>query len=214
MEDLSFVGRRLPKIDARDKVTGRAEYINDLTRPGMLYGKIKYSEQAHARILNIDASAARKLPGVKAVLTADDAPEIRIGFMKDNMPLKKGKVRQFRDEVAAVAAVDPETAAEAVELIKVEYEPLPAIFDPLEAMKPDAPLIHEIDPRGKPIESNVLRLPWKLACGDVDQGRQASRHVVEDNFTTTWVSHCCMGTSGCVAERIMPGVQKPHWTAP
>lgn len=200
MEDLSFVGQRLPKIDARDKVTGRAVYINDLTKPGMLYGKIKYSEHAHARILNIDTSAARKLPGVKAVLTADDVPDMRLGFMKDNMPLKKGKVRQFRDEVAAVAAVDPETAAEAIESIEVEYEPLPAIFDPLEALKPDAPLIHETDARGKPLESNVLRLPWKLVCGDVDQGRREAKYVAEDSFTTTWVSHCCMGVSGCLAE--------------
>jgi len=200
MAELSFVGRRLPKIDARDKVTGRAAYINDLKRPGMLHGKIKYSQYAHARILNIDASAAEKLPGVKAVLTGRDIPEMRIGFMKDITPLKKDKVRQFRDEVAAVAAVDPDIAAEAVDLIKVEYEPLPAVFDPLEALKPDAPLIHETDARGKPAKSNLLSLRWKLICGDVEEGRRRSKYLVEDRFQATWVSHCCLGVSGCVAE--------------
>ncbi|MEW5725285.1 MAG: xanthine dehydrogenase family protein molybdopterin-binding subunit [Thermodesulfobacteriota bacterium] len=200
MTELKYVGQPLPKADARDKVTGRAVYINDLKRPGMLYGKIKYSEHAHARIVNIDTSRAKALPGVKAVLTGQDVPEIRLGFMKDNLPLKKGKVRQYRDEVAAVAALDPETAAEAVELIKVEYEPLPAVFDPLEALKEDAPLVHETDPKGAPLTSNKLRLPWKLVCGDVDEGRRQARHAVEDRFQVTWVNHCCMGTSGCIAE--------------
>ena len=200
MTELSYVGRRIAKTDAAEKVTGRAVYINDLKRPGLLYGKIKYSDYPHARIKHIDTSKAKKLPGVKLVLTGEDIPEMRIGFMKDNMPLKKGKVRQQRDEVAAVAAVDPDTAAEAVELIEVEYEPLPGIFDPLEAMKPDAPLIHELDFKGREIKSNVLRLPWNLVCGDIEQGRAGSKHIVEDNFRTTWVNHCCMGVSGCLAE--------------
>ncbi|MEW6266311.1 MAG: xanthine dehydrogenase family protein molybdopterin-binding subunit [Thermodesulfobacteriota bacterium] len=200
MGELRYVGRPLPKVDAREKVTGKAVYINDLTRPGMLHGKIKYSDHAHARIVNLDVSAARKLRGVKAVLTGDDLPDLRIGFLKDNPPLKKGKVRQFRDEVAAVAAIDPDIAAEAVELIKVEYEPLPAVFDPLEALEPGAPLIHETDARGRPLTSNLLNLPWKLVCGDVEAGRRQSRFVAENTYRTTWVSHCCLGVSGCVAE--------------
>ena len=198
--DLQYVGQRLPKTDARDKVTGRAVYINDLTRPGMLWGKIKYSEHAHARILNIDVSAALKLPGVKAVLTGEDVPDMKLGFMKDNLPLKKGKVRQFRDEVAAVAAIDPDIAAEAVELIKVEYEPLPAVFDPFEALKPDAPLVHETDPKGRPLKSNLLSLPWKLVCGDMEEGRRQAKYMVEDNFKVSWVNHCCLGVSGCISE--------------
>jgi CO/xanthine dehydrogenase Mo-binding subunit len=200
MTDLSHVGKRLPKTDAVDKVSGRAIYINDFKKPGMLHGRIKYSDCVHGRIKNIDVSAAQKLPGVKLVITGEDIPDIPIGFMKDNRPLKKGKVRQYRDEVAAVAATDPDIAAEAVELIKVEYEELPAVFDPEEALKPDAPLIHEIDARGKPVESNRLKLPWKLVCGDVDEGRKQSRYMVEDEFRATWVNHCCMGVSGCLAE--------------
>jgi CO/xanthine dehydrogenase Mo-binding subunit len=200
MTDLSHVGKRLPKTDAVDKVSGRAIYINDFKKPGMLHGRIKYSDCVHGRIKNIDVSAAQKLPGVKLVITGEDIPDIPIGFMKDNRPLKKGKVRQYRDEVAAVAATEPDIAAEAVELIKVEYEELPAVFDPEEALKPDAPLIHEIDARGKPVESNRLKLPWKLVCGDVDEGRQQSKYMVEDEFRATWVNHCCMGVSGCLAE--------------
>ncbi|MFH1137236.1 MAG: xanthine dehydrogenase family protein molybdopterin-binding subunit [Pseudomonadota bacterium] len=200
MTEFNHVGRRLPKLDAREKVTGRALYINDLHKPGILYGKIKYSDHAHARILNIDVSQARKVPGVKAVLTAADVPEIRIGFMKDNPVLKKDKVRQFRDEVAAVAAVDPDAAAEAAALIKVDYEPLPAVFDPVEALRPGAPLIHEFDGRGRPNKSNSLNLPWKLVCGDVDAGRAAARYTAEDDFQVTWVNHCCLGVSGCLAE--------------
>ena len=134
------------------------------------------------------------------MLTAQDVPDIRIGFMKDNPVLKKDKVRQFRDEVAAVAAVDPEIAQEAVDLIEVEYEPLPAIFDPVEALKPEAPLIHELDGRGRPQKSNALSLPWKLVCGDVDAGRDQARYIAEDDFKVTWVNHCCMGVSGCLAE--------------
>jgi CO/xanthine dehydrogenase Mo-binding subunit len=105
-------------------------YIHDMTRPGMLYGKIKFSDHAHAKIKHIDTSRAEKLPGVRAVITGYNTPEIRIGFIKDNFALKRDKVRQFRDEVAAVAATDPDIAAEAVDLIHVEYEDLPGVFPP------------------------------------------------------------------------------------
>jgi xanthine dehydrogenase molybdenum-binding subunit len=197
-------------MDAAQKVAGRAQYIQDLKKPGMLHGAIKYSDQVHARILSIDASRARKLPGVKAVLTGDDIPLIPIGFMKDNLALKKGKVRQYRDEVAAVAAINSEIAREAVDLIQVEYEPLPAVFDPEEALLPGAPLIHETDAKGGPNKSNRLKLPWNLVCGDVDAGRAASTHVVEDRFSTTWVAHCCLGASGCLAEFDLSGNLTMH----
>ena len=105
-------------------------YIHDITLPGMLYGKIKFSDHAHARIKHIDTSRAEKLPGVRAVITGYNTPEIRIGFIKDNFALKRDKVRQFRDEVAAVAATDPDIAAEAIDLIQVEYEELPGVFFP------------------------------------------------------------------------------------
>jgi xanthine dehydrogenase molybdenum-binding subunit len=194
MQSLCSVGKRVPKIDAVDKATGRAQYIQDLKLPGMLYGKILYSKFPHARIVKIDTSRARELPGVRAVITGEDIPEIKMGVYKDNRPLKAGKVRSYRDEVAAVAATDPDTAEEALSLIEVIYEPLPGIFDPEEAMQKGAPLVHEAH------KTNVLRMPWKLHYGDVDAARQEAAWVVEDRFSTTWVTHCCMGASGAVAE--------------
>ncbi len=195
---LQAVGKRLPKLDALDKVQGKAVYIHDLKMPRMLYGKILWSRHAHARILNIDTSRAEKLPGVRAVITGYNTPEIKVGFLKDNPVLKKDKVRQYRDEVAAVAAESLEIAEEAVRLIEVEYEPLPAVFDPVEAMREGAPLIHE--EKG----SNILKLPWKLICGDPDEGRRQADFVVEETFLLPWVTHCCLGTSGCLAE-FQPG---------
>ena len=198
MGDL-FVGKSYPRMD-KDKVTGRAVYINDMKLPRMLYGKILYSSRPHARIKNIDTSQAEKLHGVRAVLTGFNTPDVRVGFIGDQTPLKKEKVRQFRDEVAAVAAIDEDTAEEALDLIKVEYEDLPALFDPIEAMKKDAPLIHEFDARGKPRRNNILPLPWKLAVGDIDSARTESAYVVKDDFRTQWVHQACMGTSGGIAE--------------
>ena len=116
-----MVGQRIPKRDALDKVTGRARYIQDVKLPGMLYGKILYSKYPHARIEKIDTSRAEKLPGVRAVLTGDQLPPLKFGFYKDNTPLKSGTVRSYRDEVAAVAAIDPEIAREALNLIEVTY---------------------------------------------------------------------------------------------
>ena len=194
METLSSVGKRIPKRDAIDKVTGRANYIQDLKVPGMLYGKILRSKYPHARIVRIDTSRAKKLLGVRAVITAEDVPQIRYGFMKDQPVLKSGKVRSYRDEVAAVAAIAPEIAEEALDLITVEYEALPGVFDPLEAMKEDAPLVHEEN------KSNLLKLPWKLVAGDVEEARKSSAFVAEDEFEVTWVTHCCLGTEGILAD--------------
>ncbi|MBW1918628.1 MAG: xanthine dehydrogenase family protein molybdopterin-binding subunit [Deltaproteobacteria bacterium] len=200
MSEYLYVGKSTPRTIETDKVTGRAVYISDLRRPGMLFGKILYSRYAHAKIKGIDTSKAEKLQGVRAVLTGRDIPEVRVGFLKDQTVLKKDVVRQFRDEVAAVAATSPEIAEEALGLIEVEYEELPAVFDPIEAMKEDAPLVHEIDARGRPVRSNILPLPWKFSAGDIEQGRKDSAYIAKDNVRTTWVNQCCMGTSGCVAE--------------
>jgi xanthine dehydrogenase molybdenum-binding subunit len=192
--NFNVVGQKIPKKDAPLKVTGQAIYIDDVELPGMLYGKILFSKYPHARILNIDTSKAERLFGVKAVLTAKDfPPNFRIGFMKDNPPLKSGKVLSTRDEIAAVCAISPEIAEEAINLIEVEYEVLPGVFDPITAMRADSPILHE------EIGSNVLKLPWKLTCGDVEKAKKESAYVVEDTFTTQWVTHCCMATSGCVA---------------
>lgn len=193
MDSFAVVGKRVPKLDAVDKATGKARYIQDLTLPEMLYGKILYATYPHARIVRIDTSGAEKLPGVRAVLTGEDIPPIRMGVYKDNPPLKAGKVRSYRDEVAAVAASSPEIAAAALEKIEVTYEALPAVFDPEAAMAAGAPLIHENH------KTNVLKMPWKLHYGDVEAARDQARYTVSERFSTTWVTHCCMGTSGCIA---------------
>ena len=194
MQNLCSVGKRVPKLDAVDKATGRAQYIQDLKLPGMLYAKILYSKYAHAKIVKIDTTKAKALPGVLAVLTGEDIPDIRMGVYKDNRPLKKEKVCSFRDEVAAVAATSPDIAEAALNCIEVTYEALPAIFDPETAMQEGAPLIHEAH------KTNILKMPWKLHYGDVEAAKKEAAFVVEDRFTTTWVTHCCMGTSGAIAE--------------
>ena len=122
MGGLPTIGQRIPKKDAPLKVTGSAVYIQDLKVPGMLHGKILYSKYPHAKILNIDTSKAAKLPGVKAVLTGATIPAFKFGVMKDNPPLKSGKVCSMRDEVAAVAAITPEIAGEALDLIEVDMK--------------------------------------------------------------------------------------------
>ena len=194
MEELGTVGKKIPKVDAVDKVTGRSIYVQDLKVPGMLYGKILRSKYPHAKIVRIDTSKAKRLLGVRSVITASDTPEILFGFLKDQPVLKAGKVRSYRDEVAAVAAVDPETAQEALDLIEVEYEPLPGVFEPDEAMKEDAPLVHD------EYKSNRVNLSWKLKSGDVDWARDHSAFKVRDRYALTWVTHCCMGTEGIIAD--------------
>ena len=200
MTDFKHIGKKTSRPDGADKAAGRAIYIHDLTRPGMLYGKIKFSESPHALIKHIDTSKAERLPGVKAVITAYNTPEIRIGFLRDNFALKKEKVRQYRDEVAAVAAIDPEIAEEAVDSITIDYDPLPGIFSPEEAIKEGAPLIHETDSQGRKRTDNYLPLRYHHESGDMESGRREADYTAEGRYTTPLVQQSCMGTAGCIAE--------------
>ena len=125
MEKYSVIGKSVPKMDGRVKVTGQAKYTGDLRFPNMLVGKILTSPHAHARILSIDTSAAEKLPGVKAVITHKDVPSLKYGISParwDENILCMEKVRFVGDKVAAVAALDEDTVYKALKLIKVEYE--------------------------------------------------------------------------------------------
>ncbi len=205
MRELDYVGKNRVRPDAADKAAGRAFYIHDLVRPGMLYGKVKFAEQPHARIRHIDASRAERLPGVRAVITAHNTPELRMGFLRDNFVLKKDVVRQHRDEVAAVAAIDPDIAAEAIELIKVEYEPLPAVFTPEAALAEGAVLVHERDATGKPRTDNVLPVSVHHESGDLAAAERASKHIAEGDYSTPLIQQSCMGTSGCIAELDIAG---------
>ena len=200
MNNFRHIGKETRRPDAPDKAAGKAHYIHDLQRPGMLYGKIKFSNHPHARIKHIDTSQAERLNGVRAVITSNNSPEVRLGFLRDNFALKKDKVRQYRDEIAAVAAIDPDTAEEAVELIKLEYEPLPGLFSPREAMKKGSPLIHETDARGSPRNDNLVPLRFHHESGDLHAGKRAAKYVAEGEFSTPRVQQCCLGTAGCIAE--------------
>jgi CO/xanthine dehydrogenase Mo-binding subunit len=134
------------RVDGVEKVSGQATYAADVVRPGMLHAKILRSPLPHARIASIDVSKARALPGVHTVLTAQDLPDALIGrSMRDMSILARDRVRFIGEKVAAVAAEDVETAERALDLIEIEYEELPAVFDPVEAIKPGAPHVHEPD---------------------------------------------------------------------
>lgn len=193
-DELSVVGERVAKLDAPAKVTGQVVYGHDMKLPRMLYGKILRSEHAHARILSIDTTKAKALHGVKAVITAEHIPEIKIGWARDHPVLKAGKVCSMRDEIAAVAAIDEDIAQEALELIEVEYEELPGVFDPEEAIKPGAPIIHE----GAP-DNIQEKMRQSYFHGDVHQGFVDSDVVIEDRLRLPFVTHCCMGTCFCLA---------------
>ena len=153
MEELLYVGKPLPRKDGPDKVTGRAQYTVDIALPGMLCCKILRSPHSHAKILGIDTSKAERVPGVKAVVTAKDSLKIKHGFVEtprypaDQYPIAVDRVRYVGEEVAGVAAIDESTAVEALRLIEVEYEQLPAVFDVEAAMRPDAPEIHPSNPK-------------------------------------------------------------------
>ena len=175
----SLIGKKGPRIDSFSKVTGKVRFSGDLKFPRMLVGKIKRSPLPHARILNIDTSKAEKMPGVKAVVTGKDTAGVKWGvfrYTQDMELLPRDKVRYFGEEIAAVAAVDEETALEALELIDLDLEELPAVFDPFEAMASEGPLIHE----GYP---NNLNVHVEINVGDIDKGFKESFLIREDTFT-------------------------------
>ena len=179
--DLDVVGHGVTRYDGPDKVSGRAVYTGDVRLPGMVHGKILTSPIAHGRIVRLDVERARALPGVLDVLTGADVPDTRYGVSParyDEHVLAKERVRYVGDEVAAVVAVDEETAERALRLIEVEYEALPAVFDPEEAMRPGAPVVHPEHPR---FAENVnTRVEWDF--GDVDGAFATAHHAREQRF--------------------------------
>ena len=179
MPDYAFIGKNMPRIDSRAKVTGEAKFTADLKLPRMLVGKILRSPHPHARILNIDASEALRIPGVKCVVTGKDTRGTKwgvFGYTQDQEFLTRDKVRYVGDEVAGVAATTEDIALEALDRIRVEYEVLDAVFDPMEAILPSAPQLHE------GFENNInIHVP--INQGDVEKGFAESYYVREDTFT-------------------------------
>jgi CO/xanthine dehydrogenase Mo-binding subunit len=193
-EAFDVVGKSTPKRDGPDKVTGRTRYLHDLELPRLLHGKILRAPMPHARIVKIDTSRARALPGVRAVLTGQDVEQRPFGFAKDQIALKRGKVRCIRDEVAAVAAETAEIAEEALALIDADYAPLPAVFDPLSALEPGAPVVHE------ELATNQHHLRYRFVHGDVDRAFAEAAAVVEDTYRLNFVTPACLGTMVAIAD--------------
>ncbi|HZT09126.1 MAG TPA: xanthine dehydrogenase family protein molybdopterin-binding subunit [Chloroflexota bacterium] len=167
------IGRPVPKPDAYLKATGTAVYAGDIRLPGMLEARVLRSPHPHARIVSIDTSEAEKLPGVFAVATGQDVSPTRIGrFLRDRHALAQEKVLYVGEPVAAVAAVDEETAERALQLIEVEYEPLPAVFDAREALAEGAPILHPDLPTyfdtARSVRQGNLRNRVVHEVGDVD----------------------------------------------
>jgi CO/xanthine dehydrogenase Mo-binding subunit len=183
--DLSVVGQSLVRTDARQKVTGALKFGADYAQEGFLHGKILRSPHPHALIKSINTEKAKSLPGVIAVLTAEDVPG-RNGFgpiIPDQPVICGDKVRFVGDGVALVAAETELAAQRALEQIKVEYEILPAVFDPRDALKEDAPKIHE--------DGNLLSYN-KLRKGDVDKGFAEADVIMERTYQVPFLDHAYM----------------------
>lgn len=195
MPELTVVGKPIPIVDGIPKTVGQAKFVEDIRLPGMLCARILRSPHAHARIAHIDTSRARQVRGVKSIVTAADTPGIKYIILgppyEDRLPLAADKVRFIGEEVGAVAAVDEDAASEALELIRIEYEELPAVFDPEEAMRPGAPSVHDVE---KNVAARSLR-----HFGDVERGFLESDHIFEDRFSAPAQAHCSLETQGTLA---------------
>ena len=193
MKDYQIINKPFPQVDALSKVTGQRKYISDIRVPGMLWGKLLRSPRPHARVQKIDCRKAMEIPGIRAVLTAEDIPKIPCGpFLPDWEILPWEKVVYAGQPVVAVAAVDPEAAEEAIRVIDVEYEDLPAVFDPLEAMKPDAPLVHD------GTENNISS-SFILDKGDVEKAFTECDFIREGSFFPSTQFHAALEPNGAIA---------------
>ena len=193
---MQSIGPSTRAIDGSSKVTAEAEYLEDMYLHGMLYGRILRSPLPYARIRAIDTSAAKRLPGVLAVITAADLPSIKFSFvadLADKFPLCPvgDTVRYVGDEVAAVAALDEATAAAALRCIDVQYEPLTALADPDQALAASAPRLHE---------TGNVAYELQRSQGDVTQAFAACDFIVEEEYQTSRQAHAIMETRGCIAD--------------
>ena len=189
------IGRRVPKLDGREKVLGRTVFVSDIRLPGMLVGKILRSPHPHARIVSIDVSKAKRMPGVWAVVHAGNVTQRPFGYGLDNLPLKAGKVRCVGDEVAAVAAESEEAADAALDAIEVVYEPLAPVYDPFEAILESAPQVHE---ERADITGNVS-MRWDFEHGDLADAERRAAVVVEGLYSSPLSAPASIETHVCVA---------------
>jgi carbon-monoxide dehydrogenase large subunit len=216
-EETQIVGRPLSRVDAAEKVQGKAEYAVDLVLPRMLYGSFLRSPYARARILNIDVSRALRAPGVRVVVTGKDFPYTYGSTIKDRPFLAQGQVRHMGEPVAAVAAVSQEAAQEALELIRVEYEEMEPILDPQAAMLPGAPLVHEELARYKhseaasPMPGTNICSHYKLRKGEVEEGFKIADFVYENSYRTQMVQHVCVEPHAAIAQWLRESKRLTVW---
>ncbi len=201
----SYIGSNVRRVDAPSKVSGALKYAGDMVMPHMLHVQVLRSPLPHARIVSIDTSAAEALPGVEGVITAADVPGTDgFGvFVNDQPIMARDRVRYVGEAVAAVAAEDMETAKQALRLIKVEYEELPAVFDPEAAMGPGAPVLHDDAPGNL-----VKHIP--IRKGDVDKGFAEADLIVENTYTTQPVEHAYLEPEAGLAYVDHDGVVTIH----
>lgn len=222
MSALLQVGRAVERVDGADKVTGQAVFGADVRLPGMLYGRVLRAPHPHARVVRIDTRRAEALPGVLAVITADDLPSLKVGestamgevglnvvYLAD-MVLCRGRVRWKGHPVAAVAAVSPHIAEEALQLIDVEYEVLEPVVDVLQAMEPGSPLVHDdlytnLGRGQRSQEPSNVGTYLRIERGDLEAGWAAADVVVEREFRTRNVHQGYIEPQACVAQATADG---------
>src|SRR5271168_5273871 len=210
---MNQVGQAIPRLEVRAKVTGRAEYTHNLRLPGMLYGKVFRSTIPHGKILSIDTTAAKELPGVHRVVTGADIqkliPEPYYGPAFHDQPiLALDKVRHVGEPVAVVLASDPHVAEQAVQLINAEYEELPAVYDEVAAMQPDIVVHDMLKPAGTFADLKHLKgktgtnvaLDYHLRRGDLDGAMAGAARVVEHTFKTQQCLHLPFESFVSIAE--------------
>ena len=207
MDTTFAVGKSIVRIDVKDKAAGRVKFNNDVIIPGILHAKMVISRYAHAKLKSIDFTQASKAPGVQAVITGDYAGGVLTGtFVEDRPPLAVGKVRYFGEPVAVVVANSELEAARAAEMIKIEYEPLPVLNSPGEAIKADAVLIHgelgsyRIMKECTPTPGTNIANHVKIRKGDMAKGWAESEIVVEENFFLPQADHVALETRSVRAE--------------
>lgn len=203
---MKYIGKRIDRVDGIKKVTGDLKYVDDIKMPGMLYVAVKRSPYPHARIVNIDKNKAEKLPGVKVITTGKDFPK-RVGlYLADKTFLAVDKVRYRGEAVVAVAAETEEIAKEAVKLIEVEYDELPAVTNALDAMKENAPLIHPELGEYKhasifhTIPGTNISEHYKLRKGEVDKAFEEADFVFENEFFVPHIQHCPIENHAAIAK--------------
>jgi CO/xanthine dehydrogenase Mo-binding subunit len=208
MEKSHVIGTSVPRTDALEKVTGAAKYVDDFKfGPALLHARLVRSPHPHAKILSIDTSEAEKLPGVRAVVTGKEFPNFIGLYLLDRTIYAIDKVRYFGEPVAGVAAETEEIAEKACSMVKVEYEPLPGIFDPEDAMKPDAPILHEklgeyqVAPFIFPEPGTNISNHFKVRKGNVEEAFKQCKVIIEDEYYVPHIQHTPLEPHCCVAKK-------------